>query len=76
VEHDDGFCKVDVIDGMHLGKSLHLALHAAPPSQLMTRGVHWINEVPFNRRRRYTRRNTCDRSRGFGNSLEVEATTG
>jgi len=38
-----------VIDGTHLGRSLHVALHAAPPSLLTTRGFHWINDVPFNR---------------------------
>jgi hypothetical protein len=37
-----------VIDGVHLGRSLHVALHRAP-SLLMTRGFHWINEVPFHR---------------------------
>jgi hypothetical protein len=37
------------IDGVHLGKSLHITLHAAPPSLLVTRGFHWINDVPFNR---------------------------
>ena len=34
---------------VHLGRSLHVALHRAPPSPLLTRGFHWINEVPFNR---------------------------
>jgi hypothetical protein len=38
-----------VIDGVHLGKSLHVALHAAPPTRLLTRGFHWIDEAPFNR---------------------------
>jgi hypothetical protein len=37
-----------VIDGVHLGASLHVTLHARP-SELMTRGFHWINEKPFNR---------------------------
>lgn len=38
-----------VIDGVHGGKYLHVALHLAPASPLLTRGFHWINEVPFNR---------------------------
>jgi hypothetical protein len=38
-----------VIDGVHLGKSLHVTLHVAPPTRLLTRGFHWINEAPFNR---------------------------
>jgi hypothetical protein len=37
-----------VIDGVHLGKSLHVALHAAPPPRLLTRGFHWISDAPFN----------------------------
>jgi uncharacterized membrane protein YphA (DoxX/SURF4 family) len=38
-----------VIDGPHGGKSLHVVLHLVPDPLLMTRGFHWINEVPFNR---------------------------
>jgi hypothetical protein len=38
-----------VIDGVHGGKYLHVALHLAPTSPLLTRGFHWITEVPFNR---------------------------
>lgn len=38
-----------VIDGVHGGKSLHVALHLVPEPLLLTRGFHWINEVPFNR---------------------------
>ncbi|HEX8107988.1 MAG TPA: hypothetical protein VF516_09690, partial [Kofleriaceae bacterium] len=38
-----------VIDGVHLGASLHVALHAAPEPLLTTRGFHWINEAPFSR---------------------------
>ena len=38
-----------VIDGVHLGKSLHVTLHAAPEPLLVTRGFHWINESPFSR---------------------------
>jgi hypothetical protein len=38
-----------VIDGMHLGKVLHVALHVAPDPLLLTRGFHWINELPFSR---------------------------
>jgi hypothetical protein len=38
-----------VIDGVHSGKLLHVTLHRAPDGLLMTRGFHWINEVPFNR---------------------------
>ena len=36
-----------VIDGMHAGKYLHVTLHLEPPPLLVTRGFHWINEVPF-----------------------------
>lgn len=38
-----------VIDASHLGKKLHVALHREPDPPLLTRGFHWINEVPFNR---------------------------
>jgi hypothetical protein len=38
-----------VIDGVHLGKVLHVALHAAPEPLLVTREFHWINEQPFSR---------------------------
>jgi len=38
-----------VIDGVHLGQALHIALHAAPAPLLVTRGFHWINESPFSR---------------------------
>jgi uncharacterized membrane protein YphA (DoxX/SURF4 family) len=38
-----------VIDGVHGGKLLHVTLHREPDGLLMTRGFHWINEVPFNR---------------------------
>jgi uncharacterized membrane protein YphA (DoxX/SURF4 family) len=38
-----------VIDGVHGGKHLHVTLHREPDGLLMTRGFHWINEVPFNR---------------------------
>jgi hypothetical protein len=38
-----------VIDGVHDGKYLHLAMHLEPDGLLVTRGFHWINEVPFNR---------------------------
>jgi len=38
-----------VIDGAHLGKVLHVTLHAAPAPPLVTRGFHWINESPFSR---------------------------
>lgn len=37
-----------IIDGVHRGKSLHLALHLEPEGVLMTRGFHWLNDVPFN----------------------------
>jgi uncharacterized membrane protein YphA (DoxX/SURF4 family) len=36
-----------VIDGVHLGKVLHVVLHLAPDSLLVTRGFHWITDVPF-----------------------------
>jgi uncharacterized membrane protein YphA (DoxX/SURF4 family) len=38
-----------VIDAMHRGKQLHVALRLAPDPPLMTRGFRWINEAPFNR---------------------------
>src|SRR5262249_62067263 len=38
-----------VIDGVHAGKYLHVALHRAPDGLLVTRGFHWINEAPYNR---------------------------
>jgi hypothetical protein len=38
-----------VIDGVHLGQALHVALHAPPAPLLVTRGFHWINESPFSR---------------------------
>jgi hypothetical protein len=38
-----------VIDGAHLGKTLHVTLHPAPEPPLVTRGFHWINERPFSR---------------------------
>jgi len=38
-----------VIDCVHRGASLHITLHREPEGMLMTRGFHWINEVPFNR---------------------------
>lgn len=38
-----------VIDGVHGGRYLHVALHREPDGLLVTRGFHWINEVPFNR---------------------------
>jgi uncharacterized membrane protein YphA (DoxX/SURF4 family) len=36
-----------VIEGMHAGRSLHVTLHLEPLPLLVTRGFHWINEVPF-----------------------------
>ncbi|HEX3765235.1 MAG TPA: DoxX family protein [Kofleriaceae bacterium] len=38
-----------IIDCVHRGKSLHVALHLEPEGVLMTRGFHWFNEVPYNR---------------------------
>ena len=38
-----------VIDCVHLGKSLHVVMHLEPEGALLTRGFHWINEVPYNR---------------------------
>lgn len=38
-----------VIDCVHRGATLHIALHREPDGTLMTRGFHWINEAPFNR---------------------------
>jgi len=37
-----------VIDGTHRGKSFHVAMHLVPPPPLVTRGFHWINDVPYN----------------------------
>ncbi len=38
-----------VLDCVHRGKRLRVALHLEPERLLMTRGFHWVNEVPFNR---------------------------
>jgi len=38
-----------VIDGVHRGKQLHVTLHREPDGLLVTRGFHWVNDVPFNR---------------------------
>lgn len=38
-----------VLDCVHRGKTLHITLHLEPEGVLMTRGFHWVNEVPFNR---------------------------
>jgi uncharacterized membrane protein YphA (DoxX/SURF4 family) len=38
-----------VLDGVHRGQKLHVTLRAMPAPLLVTRGFHWINEVPFNR---------------------------
>lgn len=38
-----------VIDAVHRGKTLHVTMHLEPDGVLMTRGFHWVNEVPFNR---------------------------
>jgi uncharacterized membrane protein YphA (DoxX/SURF4 family) len=38
-----------VIDCVHRGKTLHVTLRREPEGLLMTRGFHWINEVPYNR---------------------------
>lgn len=38
-----------IIDCVHRGKSLHIALHLEPAGVLVTRGFHWFNEVPYNR---------------------------
>jgi uncharacterized membrane protein YphA (DoxX/SURF4 family) len=38
-----------VLDAVHRGKSLHVTLHLEPAGVLMSRGFHWMNEVPFNR---------------------------
>ena len=38
-----------VIDGVHRGKPLHVALHLEPEGALLSRGFHWFNEVPYNR---------------------------
>ena len=38
-----------VIDCVHRGKSLQVAMHRRPAGLLLSRGFHWINEVPYNR---------------------------
>jgi len=38
-----------VIDGAFRGKQVHAELHREPDPLLVTRGFHWINELPFNR---------------------------
>lgn len=38
-----------VLDGTLRGKPFHAELHREPDPLLVTRGFHWINEVPFNR---------------------------
>lgn len=38
-----------VIDAVHRGRTLHMTMHLEPDGVLMSRGFHWINEVPFNR---------------------------
>jgi hypothetical protein len=38
-----------VLDGVHLGKTLHVTLRLAPDPLLVTRGFHWINDRPFSR---------------------------
>jgi hypothetical protein len=37
-----------VLDGTLRGKPFHAELHREPDPLLVTRGFHWINEVPFN----------------------------
>jgi hypothetical protein len=46
---EDGERTTLVIDGVHGGKPFHVELHREPDPLLVTRGFHWINEVPFNR---------------------------
>jgi len=38
-----------VIDAVHRGTSIHVAMHRRPDGILLSRGFHWINEVPYNR---------------------------
>jgi len=38
-----------VVEGAHRGKPFRAELHREPPPLLVTRGFHWIQEVPFNR---------------------------
>jgi hypothetical protein len=38
-----------VLDGTFRGKRFHAELRREPEPLLVTRGFHWINEVPFNR---------------------------
>lgn len=38
-----------VIDGTFRGKPFHAELHREPDPLLITRGFHWINDIPFNR---------------------------
>jgi len=38
-----------VIEGVHRGRSLHVVLRRDPEPPLVSRGFHWITEVPFSR---------------------------
>jgi hypothetical protein len=38
-----------VLDGAFHGKQIHAELRREPDPLLVTRGFHWINEIPFNR---------------------------
>lgn len=46
---DDGEPTRLILDGTFRGKQLHAVLRREPDPLLVTRGFHWINEVPFNR---------------------------
>ena len=46
---DGGARATLVIDGSFRGQPFHAELHREPEPLLVTRGFHWINEVPFNR---------------------------
>jgi len=36
-----------VIQGVHRGTHVHVTLHLEPIPRLVTRGFHWVTEVPF-----------------------------
>ena len=38
-----------ILDGVHRGQSFHVVAHLEPQGELLSRGFHWINEVPHNR---------------------------
>lgn len=45
----DGDHATLVVDGTLHGKRFHAELHREPEPLLVTRGFHWVNEVPYNK---------------------------